>query len=490
MNVLFASAEAVPFAKTGGLADVVGSLPKALRQQAVDARVILPLYGFLDREKYGLTHLFSFPFSRRSGTTDVQVYTTVYDGIPFYFIRGWPFFGLELHVYDGWGFDHNRFIFFNQAVLATAWELRQRLNWFPDVFHVHDWHTGLIPFLLNENRNDPVWGQVGSMMTIHNIAYQGDHAGGWLWEQGIPERQQPDLVYQNLQDNLLAIGIAYADLITTVSPRYAIEIQYPYMGYSLDGLIRTRSSDVYGILNGIDMERWNPDTDSLIASHFNVDNFKTRRIENKRQLQAELRLEVRDDVFLIGMVSRLDQQKGLDLAIPALRRLMVSTDVQFVGLGTGSDHYNYELSRLGQDFHWRSRTIIAHDAKLAQHIYAGSDLFLMPSHYEPCGIGQMIAMRYGSLPLVRETGGLADTVMNYDDGPADTGNGFVFNWTEANALFNTLRWALDTYHNRRPAWERMQERDMRLDFSWDKSAQQYIELYQRIAIHSDKEMTS
>ncbi len=480
MNILFASAEAAPFAKTGGLADVVGSLPKALRHDGVDARVIMPLYGFMDYQAFGLSHLFSFTFSRRTGTTEVHVHTAIADGVPFYFVQGWPFFGLEAQVYDGGGQDIDRFIFFNQVALAVTWELRQRLGWFPDVIHANDWHTGLLPFLLNESRYDAVWGKVSSMFTIHNIAYQGDNAGGWLWDQGIPGRYQSDLVYQNLSDNLLAIGIAYADIITTVSPRYAIEIQYPHMGYGVDGLIRTRNADVYGILNGIDMERWNPATDPLISANFDVGNFAEKRIENKRQLQREAGLEVRDNVPLIGLVSRLDVQKGLDLALPALRRLLVSTDVQFIGLGTGSPHYNHELWRLAQDFQWRARSYVEHNLKIAQHIYAGCDIFLMPSNYEPCGMGQMIAMRYGALPLVRETGGLADTVANYDNGPADEGNGFIFNWTETNALYNTLRWSLQTYHTRPEPWRRMQERGMRTDFSWSKSARAYIDLYQQM----------
>jgi starch synthase len=405
----------------------------------------------------------------------------VYDGVPFYFLQGWPFFGIEAQVYDGGGQDIARYVFFNQAAMAAAWELRTRLGWFPQVIHANDWHTGLLPFLIHESRHDPAWQQVSTMMTIHNIAYQGDYAGGYLWEAGIAGRHQPDLVYQDKTDNLLAIGIAYADLVTTVSPRYAIEIQYPYMGYGLDGLIRTRAADTYGILNGIDMERWNPATDPLIAVNFDADNFMEKRGANKRQLQIDTGLEVRDNILLVGLVSRLEEQKGLDLVIPALRRLLVSTDMQFVGLGTGSPHYNHQVWQLGHDFHWRARTYIEHNLRLAQRIYAGCDIFLMPSYYEPCGMGQMIAMRYGALPLVRETGGLADTVANYDNGAADIGTGFVFNWTEANALLSTLRWALDTYHHRPDAWRRMQERGMRMDFSWDKSARQYIELYERLA---------
>ncbi|MBZ0288547.1 MAG: glycogen synthase, partial [Anaerolineae bacterium] len=322
MNVLFASAEAVPFAKTGGLADVVGSLPKALRRAGVDARVVMPLYGFIPYDRYRLSHLFTFHFSHRNGTTDVRVHTTIFEGVPYYFLQAWPHFGEEREVYAGWDTDTRRFIFFSQIAMAAAWELRERLGWFPDVFHAHDWHTGLIPFFLKEAQGTPEWAQVRSMLTIHNIAYQGNYAGPWLFEMGIPQRFQPDLVYQNQTDNLLGIGVAYSDVITTVSPRYAIEIHYPYMGYGLDGLIRVRTNDVYGILNGIDVERWNPATDPLIVSHFDAHDFTEKRILNKRQLQADAGLDVRDDVPVIGLVSRLDAQKGIDLAIPALRRLL------------------------------------------------------------------------------------------------------------------------------------------------------------------------
>ena len=480
MNVLFVSSEAVPFAKTGGLADVVGSLPKALRKLDVDARVIMPAYAVIDKGKYNIQHMFSFPFPRRTGTVDVHVYTTVWDTIPFYFVQGWPYFGQESQIYDGWSLDVDRFIFLNQVAMAVAWEMRQRHGWFPNIFHVNDWHTGLIPFLLYESRFDPVWSKVASLLTIHNMAYQGNDAGGWFWQQGIPGRHQPDLVYQDLTDNMLAIGLAYADLITAVSPRYAIEIQFPFMGYGLQGLVRTRPQDVYGILNGIDMDHLNPATDPKITTNYSVSDFEDRRIGNKRQLQADLGLATKDDVPIIGLVSRLDPQKGIDLAVPALRRLLESTNMQFIGLGTGNPDLNHELWRIGADFPERARTFITYDGELAQRIYAGSDVFLMPSHYEPCGIGQMIAMRYGSLPLVRETGGLADTVANYDNGPADVGTGFVFNWTEPEALLNTINWALGTYHNHRDAWVRMQERGMSTDFSWDKSARQYVDLYHKI----------
>jgi starch synthase len=482
MNVLFVSAEADPFAKVGGLADIIGSLPKALRAapHAIDARVIMPLYGFLDTAHYHITPLLTFQLPRPTGTTDVTLFTTTFEGVPFYFVQGWPFFGIEHTVYSDFDHDVPRFIFFCQAVLAACDELRARLGWFPDVLHVHDWHTGLVPFLASARRaSEPAWADIATVLSIHNLAYQGEQIGGWLWQLGIPARHHPDLEYRGLTDNMLAISIAYSDMLSTVSPRYATEIQYQYMGYGLDGLIRARIDRLYGILNGLDVDVWNPQTDTQIVSPFNADTFRERRPPNKAQLQRDAGLPVAPDVLVIGMVTRLVWQKGIDLAIPALRYLLAGFDVQFIGLGSGEPEYNDALARLSSDFYWKSRSFIGYNAAVAQRIYAGCDLFLMPSHYEPCGVGQMIAMRYGALPLVRETGGLADTVSNYDGGDADTGTGFVFHWETDEALYGTLKWALETYHTRPHAWQRMQERAMRTDLSWTRSAAEYVRLYQR-----------
>lgn len=479
MNVLFATAEAFPFAKVGGLADVIGSLPGALRRSGVDARVIMPGYGFIKHDEKNISHLFTFSFSHREGSSTVSVYTTVYQGVPFYFIQAWPYFGDDTTVYTEWSWDAPRFIFFNQAVMAAIWELSQRIGWFPEVVHVNDWHTGLLPFLIEDNRWKQEWAKIATVLSIHNLAYQGDHMGGWMWKAGIPGRHHPHLVYQDLTDNLLAIAIAHADIVTTVSPRYAIEIQYPYMGYGLDGLIRTRVADLYGILNGIDTEIWNPSTDHLLAARYDDKTFAEQRILNKRHLQEYAGLPVRDDVPLVGMVSRLVWQKGVDLALPAMRQLFAETDVQFIALGTGEPTLESAMRQLGFDFAGQARTYLAYNDAVAQHIYAGADLFLMPSHFEPCGMGQMLAMRYGALPLVRETGGLADTVENYDGGNAERGTGFVFNWEQPEAVLGTLRWAISTYRQQPDAWRRMQRRAMRQDFSWTKSAAQYLDLYRK-----------
>jgi starch synthase len=487
MKVFFVSAEAVPFAKVGGLADVAGSLPRALRQEGVDARVIMPGYGFIEHFKHNISRLFSFPFTHRKGTTEVNVYTCVKDGVPFYFVQGWPFFGSDQSVYTDWEWDVPRFIFFNQIAMAVAWQLQDRLGWFPDVFHVNDWHTSLIPFLLAESKIKPEWSHVASVTTIHNIAYMGDGVGGFLWDLGITPRQHPLLERYQLTDNLLATAIAYSDIITTVSPRYAAEIQQPFAGYELAPLIRNRQDDLYGILNGIDVNLWNPDTDRFIASNFNSGNFAEARVANKHHLQAFAHLPVREDVPIIGVVSRLTWQKGFDLAMPALRQLMTDTDAQLIVLGTGEHNIEQDLRQLNHDFRWKVAAYVGFDAALAQHIYAGSDLFLMPSHFEPCGIGQMLAMRYGALPLVRETGGLADTVENYDNADADHGTGFVFTAETPDAVVGTLRWAIDTYYNRPTAWRRMQLRAMQKDFSWTTSASRYVEVYKQ-AIQKRKEV--
>lgn len=481
MNVLFVTAEMDPFAKVGGLADVIGALPFALRESGDDARVIMPLYGTINTAKYGVEYRFSFPLHRRNGTADIHVFSTLYRGVPVYFLKSWPFFGDEHSVYTDWNWDSPRFIFFSQAVLAAADELARREGFFPNVVHANDWHTGIVPFLIAGQRGwDASWAGVGTIITLHNTAYQGEHLGGWLFDAGVPGRHHGLLDWRGLNNNALAIGIAYSDKVTTVSPRYALEIQYPDLGFGLDGLLRDRGADLHGILNGLDVELLDPATDPHIFSHFDASNFETQRAANKAELQREMGLPERADVPVIGLVSRLVQQKGIDLIVPAMRHLLAGHDVQFVALGAGEPAYNDAMWQLGGDFHWKARVSIGYNAAVAQHIYAGCDLFLMPSHFEPCGIGQMIAMRYGALPIVRETGGLADTVENYDNGPADYGTGFVFLWEQPDALYQTLVWALDTYRNRPDAWLRMQKRAMLRDFRWATSAGQYRALYAEV----------
>jgi starch synthase len=481
VNVLFTSVEAAPFAKVGGMADVVGSLPAALRRLGVDARVVMPGTGSIPHQKYNITHRFGFKFAHRGGVSEVQVYGTEWKGVPVYFVQAWPYLGQERSVYQDVSQDYPRFIFFSQVVQAVAWQLREREGWFPDVLHAHDWHTGLVPFLLTASRWQADWRGVGSLMTLHNMAYQGDWAGSFLYNAGIPPRLDPLLWQGNKDNNLLAMGILYADYVTTVSPRYAIEIQYPENAFGLDHLVRARLPDLRGILNGIDVEDWNPATDRVIAQNYDVDTVELHRPANKAALQQRLGLPVRPEVPLLGVVSRLTGQKGIDLLIPAVRGLLSTHDVQFVALGSGEDALEYGLWGVQNDFGGRARFVNTYSDDLAHLIYAGSDIFLMPSRFEPCGTSQMFAMRYGSLPLVRETGGLADTVQNYDDGAGDSGTGFTFLWSEPYPLYNTMRWAVETYFTRKEAWRRMVRRAMLRDFSWDTSARHYVDLYHQAA---------
>lgn len=483
MKVLFIAAEAEPFAKTGGLGDVVGSLPRALQRMEIDARVILPHYGTIHDRAFELTYNFSFQQQRKFGTADVHVSKTVHRDVPFYFLRSWPFFD-QPYLYTDYNWDNQRFIFFAQAALGAAWHLQMGADaesgpWWPDVIHVHDWHTGLVPFLLHLARFEDKWNQVASVLTIHNMAYQGRFAGGWLDQLDIQPRDHPMLLATGFTGDLLAIGLAYADKLNTVSPNHAVELHYPRFGEGLEPLIWARDMDFSGILNGIDMEGFNPETDRHLFNNYTADNFRIERPANKRALQELLDLPIRDDVPLIGVVSRLVEQKGIDMLVNALRWLCVDTDIQVVILGSGEQDLEHMVWQLGHDFWWKVRSKTYYDPILANRIYAGSDFIMVPSRYEPCGMTQLIAQRYGALPVVRETGGLSDTVENYDGGAAEVGTGFTFLWETPDAIVGTLRWALDTYHNRREAFAQMQERGMRQDWSWNKSAHEYLKLYEQ-----------
>lgn len=483
MRVLFIAAEAAPFAKAGGLGDVVGSLPGALRKLGIDARVLMPHYGMIHNEAFDITHLFSFQFHRPMGTADVNISKTVYQEVPIYFLHSWPFFSEPYHYTDN-DWDVERFIFFAQAALGAVWEMANGADpeagrWWPDLIHFHDWHTGLGPFLLYSSRFEPGWNQVASLLTIHNMGYAGKMAGLWLDTLGILPREHPTLEAIHGTGDLLPIGLAYADKLNTVSPNHAVELHYAHFSKGLEPLIWQRDEDFTGILNGIDVERYDPATSEYLFTNFDADNFRTKRIENKRGLQDLLGLPVRDEVPLLGIVTRLTEQKGIDLAIDALHQLCAEDDdLQVVVLGSGDHELEHALWSLRNTFHWKVSIHTYFDEILAQRIYAGNDLFLMPSRYEPCGMAQMIALRYGSLPVARQTGGLVDTVHNFDNADAEVGTGFTFLWETPEAIVGTIRWAMDTYRNRRAAFERMQERGMRYDWSWQASAKQYIALYQ------------
>ena len=464
-NILFVASECVPFVKTGGLADVVGSLPKVLDKEYYDCRVIVPMYSFINQKWKDLmeykTH-FYMDFNWNSYY--VGVMECVYEGVHFYFIDNQDFFTCD-KAYAGMPYDIGRFAFFSKAALSILPSIEFR----PDIIHCHDWQTGLIPVYLNDSfQANEFYRGIKSIMTIHNLKFQG------IWDVktmkdivGLPEYYfTPDKMEFNGDGNMLKGGLVYANAITTVSNTYAEEIKMPYYGEGLDGLMRARQNDLRGIVNGIDYTEWNPETDKLIANPFNADNFRKEKVKNKTALQADIGLEVDPKAMVIGIVSRLTDQKGFDLIAYVMDELCQDA-VQFAVLGTGEERYEYGGRVAAQVYY--------NDA-LAHKIYAGSDAFLMPSQFEPCGLSQLISLRYGTLPIVRETGGLKDTVLPYNEFEG-TGTGFSFTNYNAHEMMGIVRYAEKIYYDEKREWNKMVERAMRTDYSWPASALQYQELY-------------
>lgn len=469
MKVLFVSVEMSPLIKVGGLADVAGSLPKALRARGLDVRVILPLHRAIDRRRHYLTHAMpEVPVPTSHGPAPVSLWQGEVSGVPVYAVDHAPMFDRP-QVY-GEPDDVHRWLFFCDAVLA----LLPHLAWQPDIIHLNDWHAAFIAARL---RGDA--GQAGSapslVYTIHNLALKGEFDRRFAVEHRLPLQPPAGLeVSPELLCNGMALGISYADLITTVSPTYAREILTSEYGAGLDALLRRRASDLFGILNGIDAEEFNPATDPRLPVHFSADDLEPRTAV-RRFLHRRTGLD-ESEAPVIGVVNRLFWQKGTDIAVDGVSRLLAEgTALQFVVLGTGDHVYHEQLQALERRFPRAVKLYLEFNPDLAQLIYGGSDMFLMPSRYEPCGLGQMIAMRYGSVPVVRRTGGLADTVIDADERPAD-GRGFVFDEPDGSALAAALRRALAAYRDR-PRWRTIQVNGMRADFSWNRSAGRYAEVY-------------
>jgi len=477
-NILFLAAECAPFAKVGGLADVVGTLPSALARIGYSVRVIIPHHGLIEDARFGIERLETFDLNWSGVRTRVKVSAASLDGASVYLLRGGPYFAPgENWVYSlDEGIDIGRFLFFAASALRLTQRIANRHGWRPDVMHIHDWHTAMIAYLLGRVYHaDGVLGQMPTVFSIHNMMYQGRGVGWHLDRAGLPAVDNPLLRATGHTDNCLAIGIAYSTLLSTVSPSYAREITTVEGAYGLDSLMHARQSRLTGILNGIDSVRWNPATSSVIAARFDAQSLD-RRTDNKRALQAEMGLPIQPDIPLMGTVIRLVDQKGPDILIPALRDVLRSREAQFVLLGAGMPHYEDQVRALQAAFPDRVAIRLGFDEALSERIYAGLDLFLMPSLFEPCGIGQMLAMRYGSLPLVRQVGGLMDTV--------DSRTGFLFGPFEVGALIQTIHRALDVFHHHPDRWQQMQQHAMARDFSWETSARQYAQLYQQaIDVH-------
>ncbi|WP_449601239.1 glycogen synthase GlgA [Paenibacillus sp. Marseille-Q9583] len=472
MKVLFAAAEAHPFIKTGGLADVIGALPKALKGAGVDVRVILPKYrGIPEKFTSKLEHLTEVyvPIGWRNQYCGIE--HMVYDGIPVYFIDNEYYFGRD-GIY-GYMDDGERFAFYNRAVL----ECLPAIDFQPDVLHCHDWHAAVIPMLLQGHyRHNPFYSEMRSVFTIHNLLYQGVFPYEVLGELlGLDSSYFGGVeYYRNV--NFLKGGIVYSDRVTTVSPTYSEEIRTPYYGYGLDGLLNARADVLSGIVNGIDTKSYNPATDTSLVTRYRSNLAK--KTENKLALQEELGLPVDANIPMVAMVTRLVDSKGLDLLTRVLDELLYKDDIQFVLLGTGDESYE----RWFKEAAWRyptklSSQILFNDA-LSRKIYAASDIFLMPSKFEPCGISQLLALRYGSIPVVRETGGLNDTVQAYNEESGE-GNGFTFSNYNAHDMMFTLRRAISLY--KQPEhWKKITKNAFAGDYSWNVSAQQYIDIYNEI----------
>ncbi|MEC0169505.1 glycogen synthase GlgA [Paenibacillus graminis] len=475
MKVLFAAAEAHPFVKTGGLADVIGALPKALKGAGVDVRVILPKYrGIPDKFVSQMEHVaaLTVPIGWRNQYCGIE--RMVYDGIPVYFIDNEYYFGRD-GIY-GYMDDGERFSFFNRAVL----ECLETLDFQPDVLHCHDWHAAVIPMLLQAHyRHNPFYSEIRTVFTIHNLLYQGVFPYSVLGELlGLDDSYFLGVEYYG-NVNFMKAGIVYSDHITTVSPTYSEEIRTAYYGYGLDGLLSSRADSLSGIVNGIDTKIYNPASDPQIYTRYRTNLAK--KAENKIALQQELGLPVAPYIPLVAMVTRLVDSKGLDLLTRVLDELLYYDDIQFVLLGTGDEVYE----RWFREAQWRypnklSSQILFSDA-LSRKIYAASDLFLMPSKFEPCGIGQLLALRYGSIPVVRETGGLNDTVHAYNEETGE-GNGFTFKDYNAHDMMYTLRRAV-SFYQKPEHWKKVTKNAFAGDYSWNVSAQQYMEIYNRVLEH-------
>jgi starch synthase len=480
MKILFAASECVPFCKTGGLADVIGALPKELRKKRHDVRIILPKYKTIRSQEFGIKETgetIRVPLGDTWETADIRIAKTE-KGIKVYFINHEGFFS-RAGLYGAAGGDYadnaERFIFFSRGVLEACKAMEFR----PDIIHIHDWQTGLIPaYLKTVYKTDSFFQHTKTVLTIHNLAYQGTFhksivpIAGFHWGDFKPDR----LEYHD-QLSFLKAGLAYAERLSTVSPTYAQEIQSsPEFGRGLEGLLRYRSSDLVGILNGLDLEEWDPAKDPFLPKAYDAQTLAARR-DCKIHLQKSLKLPVAAEKPLLSMVTRLDWQKGVDLLAGIVPDLM-SRQVQLVILGQGDLRLQNSLERYQRQYPDAVRVITDFNDPLAHHLYAGSDLFLMPSRYEPCGLGQMIAMRYGSIPIVAATGGLRDTVWPVNG--RDTGTGFLFQPANAKAFLGSILEALHWFSDK-GVWAALQRRAMTADFSWENSAQAYLELY-RLAL--------
>lgn len=473
-KILFAASECVPYLKTGGLADVVGALPKYINKEEYDIRVIMPKYKAIpDELKNKMEFLCEINMELSWRNKYVGLFEVYEGGIHYYFIDN-EFYYCGNTAYGNIYEDIEKFAFFSKAVLSTLPLLEFR----PDIIHCHDWQTGLIPvFLKSLFAEDDFYKGIKTIMTIHNLKFQG------VWDvktvkdvTGLSDYYfTPDKLEAYGDANYLKGGITYADKVTTVSKTYAEEIKTPYFGEGLDGLMRARRNSLEGIINGIDYEEYDPANDSLIPFHYNSKNFRKEKSKNKKALQEELGLQINPKSFMIGIVSRLTDQKGLDL-IDCVIESICSEDIQLVVVGTGEAKYENLFRHYAWKYSDRVSANIFFSEERAHKVYAACDAFLMPSLFEPCGLSQLISLRYGTVPIVRETGGLKDTVIPYNEFD-NTGTGFTFHNYNAHEMLSVINYSKQIFYIKKREWNKLVDRGMAIDYSWKNSAALYEELY-------------
>lgn len=473
MRILYLSSEVVPFAKTGGLADVSGSLPKALEELGHDVRVIMPKYKMVDENKFGLAKIAENIAVNINGKTE---YAIIYEGrmpgskVVVYFVSCDKYFGRPgLYQENGVDYPDNceRFAFFCRA----AAEFISNFPWKPEIVHANDWQSALIiPYIKLIYK----WPKIATIYSVHNMGYLGLFKKeelpitGFSWDMFTSDK----LEFWD-QISLAKAGLVFTDIISTVSETYAKEIQTPEFGFGLDGLLRFRKDDTFGVINGLDYSVWNPERDPNIPKKYGIKSILLKA-ENKKALQKKSELDVKASIPLLGMTTRLAAQKGFDIFSGALDRI-IGLNCQIVILGTGDQKYHDLLKQKKREYEGQLAVKLGFDAELAELIYAGSDMFLMPSKYEPCGLGQLISFKYGTVPVVRKTGGLADTVHEFNP-KTGVGDGFVFEEYSADALFNAIKRGITAYKNKK-SWRALLEKIMAYDYSWEKSAAKYVDLY-------------
>ena len=475
-SILMVASEGLPFIKTGGLADVIGSLPEALTELGHEVKVVMPLYKkisdkFMDELYFCCEYTVSINYQE----VPVRIYSKMVGDVCFFFVQHQGYF--ERDTLYGYEDDGERFAYFQKAVI----EMLNQLNYWPNIMHCHDWHTGMIPCMVKETHNhDPRYRAIRFVYTIHNLAFQGNFGPEMLDScLGLP---------YYLLDNgnvrfdggisFMKSAILYSDKITTVSPTYSQEILTPQYGEHLEAVLNMRKYDLWGIVNGIDTTNWNPATDPEIPYHFDKVNIKAGKALDKQALQKELGLEVNPDVMLVGCVSRLTWQKGFYLMMEQLQAL-ANAPIQLAILGSGETEIEGAFRELENQNKGKIAFYKGYNESLAHRIYASCDMFLMPSLFEPCGLSQLCSLRYGTLPLVRETGGLKDTVNPYNEYDK-SGNGFSFAAYNANDLMHTLYYATEVYYNRKEDWEELQRNALNSDVSWQNSAKTYSLLYDEV----------